>query len=256
MTHLVTRRAATLVATAALALAAVGAGSGIASAAGSSMPGTGSTSTPGEVTTQPTTATKQTSNIKVQRSVSAGFVAPGQKVTYTTTFTTTAIPDRYIARIRDVPPTGFTYVPNSATVDAWHLVGGQKTESVPVTVDNDGTVLVQNSGGWLISPISNKALTLSVTYYVPQNAPIGTTYDSGVTFDVNTFATGQIMNPMGVFTTVRNSSPGEASGTGSTALGLGSSNGFAPIPGSSVIDNPQGFLAGIINQVIKDQTGS
>jgi flavin-binding protein dodecin len=202
----------------------------------------------------PYSATKTTSNIKVTKSVVGdGTVAPGQKVTYRTTIATTAHPDRFISRVTDFHPAGFKYVNGSAKLTAWHLVGGVKTENVTPEVDvNNNTVSVP-SAGMAISQTDSKTVTFEVTYLVPENAQIGTAPDSGVSFDVSGFATTQTFNPMGVSATIRALNPGEAAATGSSELGLGSSDGEGGTTGSAgsaIVENPTGFVVDVLRGVI------
>jgi flavin-binding protein dodecin len=193
----------------------------------------------------PYSATKTTSNIKVTKSVVGdGTVAPGQKVTYRTTIATTAHPDRFISRVTDFHPAGFKYVNGSAKLTAWHLVGGVKTENVTPEVDvNNNTVSVP-SAGMAISQTDSKTVTFEVT---------GTAPDSGVSFDVSGFATTQTFNPMGVSATIRALNPGEAAATGSSELGLGSSDGEGGTTGSAgsaIVENPTGFVVDVLRGVI------
>ncbi|MGW4477873.1 hypothetical protein [Rhodococcus triatomae] len=248
------RRAASVVTATALIAGGLLAGSGAATAAGSSGPAGGGSSEAG-VAQKPHAATKTASNISVtKRVVGDGTVAPGQKVTYRTTFTVPNGLDRYITRIKDVHPAGFQYVEGSATINAWHLIGGQKTESVTPELDVEGNYIrVANPGGWLISPTGAKTLTFEATYLVPSGARVGDALDSGLAFDVQFFQTSQGWDPMGVFATIRTPNLGEGVASGSAGLGLGSSDGEGGTTGSAgsaIIEDPAGFVADVISGVV------
>ncbi|WP_345347823.1 Ig-like domain-containing protein [Rhodococcus olei] len=174
------RRMVATVGVAAIAVLGVGVGGGTASAAA-------------------TSATKTTDNLKVTKSVAPGTVTRGQTVTYKTVFEVTSIVDRYINKITDVHPAGFEYVPGSAKVTASGLTSGPSTSSPTPAVD-DANNRLSVSGSWLVSDrwlSENKDVTFEVTYTVPDTATPGT-FDSGLAFDVATWQSSQVFNPMGV----------------------------------------------------------
>ncbi|SDE53421.1 DUF11 domain-containing protein [Rhodococcus tukisamuensis] len=246
------RRVASVVA--ATALLAGGLAVGTASAAGSSDFGSaGSSDAPESPAAQkPRSATKTADNISVTKQVVGdGKVAPGQKVTYRTTFTVPSGLDRGITKIKDIHPAGFEYVEGSASINAWHLIGGQTKESVTPEVNvADNYIRVSSPTGWLVSSIDAKTLTFEATYLVPSDAKVGEAFDSGLAFDVLFFASTQSFNPMGVFATVRNANLVEGVGSGSAALGLGSSDGTGSA-GSAIIEDPAGFLGEVIGSALK-----
>ncbi|GAA4473932.1 hypothetical protein GCM10023094_08600 [Rhodococcus olei] len=247
------RRTASIVAATALLAGGLTVGVGTAAAVGSSDLGSVGSSDAGEQ--KPHSATKTTSNISVTKQVVGdGTVAPGQKVTYRTTFSIPSGVDRYITKIKDIHPAGFQYVQGSATINAWHLIGGQKTEAVSPEVNVEGNYIrVPNPGGWLISSTGAKTLTLESTYLVPENAKVGDALDSGLAFDVQFFQSSQSWDPMGVFVTIRNSNLGEGAASGSAELGLGSSDGEGGTTGSAgsaIIENPADFVSDVISGVI------
>ncbi|EME21304.1 Ig-like domain-containing protein [Rhodococcus triatomae] len=150
-----------------------------------------------------TSATKTTDNIKVTKSVTPGTVTRGATVTYTSVFEDTNAVDRYLNKITDVYPAGFQYVPGSAKITASGLVTGPSTASVTPTVDAANNRL-SVSGSWLLADrwlAENKDVTFEVSYTVPPNAQPGT-YDSGLRFDVFSFQTTQVFDPIGVHVTV------------------------------------------------------
>lgn len=253
MSRTVSRRIAASVAAAAVLAGGAVVGAGTANAAPGALDSAAGT-TLTDVADVAHSATKTTSNIQVTKTVVGGTVAPGQKVTYRTSFSLTGHPDRYLAKVIDHHPAGFTYVQGSAKVTAWHFVGGTKTEAVNASVDvGNNTVSVENGGGWALSTTGGKTVTVELQYLVPQDAQVGADLDSGVSFDINLFGSRQVFNPIGAFTTIRALNPGEAAATGSANLGFGSSDGAGGTTGSagsSAISDPAGFIGQIISNVL------
>ncbi|MFD1814755.1 Ig-like domain repeat protein [Rhodococcus gannanensis] len=150
-----------------------------------------------------TSATKTTDNIKVTKSVTPGTATRGATVTYTSVFEDTNAVDRYLNKITDVYPAGFQYVPGSAKITASGLVTGPSTSNVTPSVDAANNRL-SVSGNWLLADrwlAENKDVTFEVSYTVPPTAQPGT-YDSGLTFEVFSFQTTQVFDPIGVHVTV------------------------------------------------------
>nr|WP_169310431.1 Ig-like domain-containing protein [Rhodococcus oryzae] len=175
MSGLMMRRAVAAVSGAALAVLGLGVGGGVASAAQQS-------------------ATVTSTNIVATKTLLGdGSVFPGEVVTYRTEFSVNSIIDRYLNKITDVHPAGFEYVPGSAKVSA------ASTSAVTPSVDvANNRVSVSNSlSAWMLSKNVNRTVSLELSYKVPDNAPAGT-FDSGLTFDVNTFGSTQVFNPIGV----------------------------------------------------------
>jgi fimbrial isopeptide formation D2 family protein len=244
------RRTASVAAVAALLAGGLAVGAGTAAAAGSVDLGSSAAAEQ-----QPHSATKKADNISVTKQVVGdGTVAPGQKVTYRTTFSVPSGLDRYITKIKDIHPAGFQYVQGTASINAWHLIGGQKTESVSPEVNVEGNYIrVPNPAGWLVSSTGAKTLTFEATYLVPASAKVGDALDSGLAYDVQFWASSQSWDPMGVFVTVRNPNLGEGAASGSADLGLGSSDGEGGTTGSAgsaIIDDPAGFVADVVSGVI------
>ncbi|WFR72238.1 hypothetical protein P9209_28095 [Prescottella defluvii] len=267
MSRPLSRRVAASVAAAAVLAGGIGLGAGtaIAAPATGSLGSLGSGSAAAPVSdgvvpqpgkTYPQESTRDTSNVRVtKRVVGDGTVAPGQVVTYRTTISTTGHPERYINKITDYAPAGFTYVQGSAQVTAWHLLGGQKTEKVTPQVDANDNAVTVSDAGWLISPTGSKTLTYEVSYLVPRNVTVGNVHDSGVAFDVSLFGSTQNFNPIGAWVKIRSQNPGEAASTGSADLGFGSSNpegGTTGSAGSAIIDNPAGFIGDVISRVLSN----
>ncbi|MGW0041456.1 hypothetical protein [Rhodococcus sp. NPDC003348] len=230
------RRTASALAATALIAGGLAVGAGPAAAVGSSDLGSSSEGAAAPVEQKPTSATAETSNLRITKSVVGdGTVIPGGQVTYRTTVSVPSGLDRGITKISDIHPAGFKYVDGSAKLTAWYLVGGTQTSSVtPTVADDENRVTAANLPlGWIASS-AGASVTLEVTYEVPADATPGTALDSGASFDVLTFASTQKFDPMGVWVTVRNPNLGEA--VGSAELGLGSSDG----------EDPAAFVTGLL----------
>ncbi|MET4609365.1 hypothetical protein ABIC28_000335 [Rhodococcus sp. PvR044] len=234
MSQTVMRRAAAAISAAAVVALGLGVGGGVASAAQQS-------------------ATVTSTNIVATKTLLGdGSVFPGEVVTYRTEFSVNSIIDRYLNKITDVHPAGFEYVPGSAKVSA------ASTSAVTPSVDvANNRVSVSNSlSAWMLSKNVNRTVSLELSYKVPDNAPAGT-FDSGLTFDVNTFGSTQVFNPIGVFATVE--TPDTATTTGLTVPGSASagtavelSATVAPVPtGGTVqfkdVDAPIGAPVNVVD---------
>ncbi|MFC4603945.1 hypothetical protein [Rhodococcus kronopolitis] len=246
------RRFASVVAASALIVGGVAAGVGTAAAAGSADLGNaGSPGTTAPVEQAPHSVTQTESNISVTKEVVGdGTAAPGQKVTYRTTFTVASGLDRPITKIKDVHPAGFEYVEGSAKVNMWTVAGQKDVEVTPEVNAAENYIRVSNPVGWPVSLIGTKTLTFEATYRVPSEATVGSALDSGLSFDVLTFFTSRGWNPMGVFVTIRDASLGEGIASGSAELGLGSSDGNGSA-GSAIINDPSQFVADVIGKTFK-----
>lgn len=249
MTRSSLRRAASVAAATALLAGGLAVGAGTAAAVDSPEPGISAAAA------TPHAATETVDNISVTKQVVGdGTVAPGQKVTYRTTFSVPRGVDRLITKIKDIHPAGFRYVKDSATVTYQIPLAGSKTDAVSPEVDIAGNYIrVAHPVGWSASVLGSRTVTFEATYLVPKDAEVGTALDSGLAFDVQGFQTSQSWNPMGVFATIRNLNPGEAVATGSADLGFGSSDGeggTSGSAGSAIIEDPSGFIADIISGVL------
>ncbi|MGW0177637.1 Ig-like domain-containing protein [Rhodococcus sp. NPDC003322] len=219
MSHNMIRRSIAAIGAAAVVVVGLGVGGGTAAAA-------------------PTSATKTTDNIRVTKSVTPGTAGRGATVTYTTVFEVTSIVDRYIKKITDVHPAGFEYVPGSAKVTSSELTSGPKTDLLTPTLDAAANRLTV-TGDWLTSdrPLSeNKDVTFEVTYRVPDTAAPGT-FDSGLAFDVATFQSSQVFNPIGV--NVEVPAPDIATTTGLTVPGTATAGGAVTLS-ATVAPAPSG----------------
>ncbi|WP_037178065.1 Ig-like domain-containing protein, partial [Rhodococcus sp. UNC363MFTsu5.1] len=175
MSHAVMRRAVAAVSAAAVVALGLGVGGGVASAA-------------------QTSATVTTTNIVATKTLLGdGSVFPGEVVTYRTEFSVNSIIDRYLNKITDVHPAGFEYVPGSAKVTA----ASTSSPTPSVDVANNRVSVSNSVSAWMLSKNVNRKVSLELSYKVPDNAPAGT-FNSGLTFDVNTFGSTQTFNPIGV----------------------------------------------------------
>ncbi|MFD4264411.1 Ig-like domain-containing protein, partial [Rhodococcus sp. NPDC058523] len=175
MSHAVMRRAVAAVSVAAVGVLGLGVGGGVANAAQLS-------------------ATVTATNIVATKTLLGdGSVLPGEVVTYRTQFSVNTIIDRYLNKITDVHPAGFQYVPGSAKVTA----ASTSSPTPSVDVANNRVSVSNSASAWYLSKSVNRTVSYEVSYKVPDNAPAGT-FNSGLTFDVNTFGSTQAFNPIGV----------------------------------------------------------
>lgn len=223
--------ATTAVAAAAIGITLVGSGNAFADAA------------------YPSSKSVTSSNLTITKSiVGGGTVAEGGKVTFRTTIAATNTPVRSIEAITDHFPAGFAYLQGSAKVDAWHVIGGQKTEPVSPTVNVAARTVTVN-GVWPVDTIGSKTVTLEVTYLVPDNAEVGAYLETSSDVDVAFFATLQKIS--GVWVQIREKNIGESLGSGSAGAGLGSSDGEGGT-GSAAMEDPASFLGDVISRVIQN----
>jgi len=190
-----------------------------------------------------------TSNLTITRSVVGdGTAAAGEKVTFRTTIAATSIPVRSIESVTHHHPAGFEYVHGSAKVNAYHVLGGQKTEAVSPTVNvNDRTVTVH--GTWPVDTIGSKTLTLEVTYLVPDDAVVGTYLETRSDVDVAFFSNKQTVSDTWV--QIRDKNIGETITSGSAGAGFGSSDGEGG-SGSAVLEDPAAFVGDVISRVLQN----
>ncbi len=205
----------------------------------------------------PSSNSVQGGNVKISKEVVGdGTVAPGGKVTLRTTISTAGHPERYINRITDRAPAGFKYVQDSARVNAWHLIGGQKWDRVSPSVDVNANTVSVPDAGWLISPTGSKTVTFEATYLAPNDALKGAFLETTVDVDVSTFASTQKLT--GVFVEIRGQNPGEVITSGSADLGFGSSDGEggSGSSGLDILENPSNFIGDVISRILENGTGS
>ncbi|SDE64145.1 Ig-like domain (group 3), partial [Rhodococcus tukisamuensis] len=137
------------------------------------------------------------SNLIYKKSVVGGTAGatlkPGDTVTYKNEVIHNSGVERYVTRIRDIPPAGFVYESGSATGTG---------SGANIVQEADGSVLATCSsgcsflgGGFVVK--SGQNLTYTVTYKVPANAPVGI-FNSGMFYDVWSFGSTQGFNPANV----------------------------------------------------------
>ena len=152
-------------------------------------------------------------------------------------------------KITDVHPEELKI--ESATVEAWHLVGGHQTHSVQVTADSPTKATVRNTAGvgWAMA---NGYVTAVFNYKVADDAKPGTLLKvpSGM---VVGYSSGRdtVREDMGVCVKVREKNPVENLTGSLDDAGLGSATGSADggSAGSQISSDPASFVADIINQI-------
>ncbi|WP_433608998.1 Ig-like domain repeat protein [Prescottella agglutinans] len=139
-------------------------------------------------------------NVKFKKEViGSNVLHRGDTVTYKSTIWVDSGVERYIPKVRDVPPAGFALVAGSPKVT---YLGA--TNKATFTNESDGGVSAKCSGsgcnvfgnGFIVK--SGQNVTLEASYRVPDNFAFGT-YDSGVLLDVWAFGGNpQGANPFNV----------------------------------------------------------
>ncbi|WP_064059708.1 hypothetical protein [Prescottella equi] len=167
-------------------------------------------------------------------------VAPGGTVTYKTTVSSAKGVPPLLRGMADYFPAGFTL--QSATVNG--------NSTTPAVDNNTGAASVYSGGGWLIN--GGNTATYVTTYKIPDNAAVGTVYDSGASMTPDLWGE-QKWNPIGVCVTVRDKNAGEAVTGSLDSAGFGSSGPIANgSSGSAIINDPAGFIADIISNVLSN----
>ncbi len=138
-----------------------------------------------------------TSNLIYKKSVVGGTAGatlhPGDTVTYKNEVIHNGGVERYVTKIRDIPPAGFVYQSGSATgTGSGSSISQQADGSVLATCSGGCSFL---GGGFVVK--SGQSLNYTVTYKVPAAAPLGV-FNSGMFFDVYTFGSTQGFNPANV----------------------------------------------------------
>ncbi|YCN53764.1 hypothetical protein AB9M10_17565 [Rhodococcus erythropolis] len=89
-----------------------------------------------------------------------------------------------------------------------------------------------------------------MSYLVPANAQPGTYVELPSSISISLWGSDQ--NIGDVYAKIRAKNPGEAAASGSADLGFGSSDGEGGTgsAGSSILDNPAGFISDIISGVL------
>ncbi|QCQ89812.1 hypothetical protein [Rhodococcus sp. SGAir0479] len=233
MSRAVSRRLAASVAAAAVVAGGtvfgVGAGAGVASAAEC-----------GTSATKVQYGDAQIVGIQLTKVVVGdGTVAPGGTVTYKTTVSRAKGVPPLLRSVADFYPAGFTLV-------------SAKLNGKPVTASVDTNVgkASYQGGGWLIN--AGNTVTYETTYTVPEDAQVGAVLDSGASMTPDLWGE-QKWNPIGVCVTVRGKNAGETVSGSLDGAGLGSSGPIAGgSAGSAILNDPAGFIADIIGNVLSN----
>lgn len=183
-------------------------------------------------------------NVLVSKKVlDGGEVAAGGKVTVRTVFSVTAAPARFLTKIVDVHPAGFSFVNGTASVNG---------KDVTAAVDAAGNAISYTHIGLPISKIANDTVTFEATYLAPDGAKVGTEHAFGSKFDVSFFETTQVCNDVATVK-IRGKNLVEGATSGSADLGFGSADteGGSGSAGSAVITDPAGFIGSIIGSALK-----
>lgn len=169
-----------------------------------------------------------------------GEAAPGGELTYRVTVTGAGALINELRHHHDP-----ALVPVSARVSSYKLLGGSPTwtDHTESMVRSGDTVSVR-SAGWTTA--SGEAAAMEVTYRVPEDAEVGTTYDSGAGFEAVLINVDPDYSSMGVCGTVREPNPIEAAQGSLEGLGAGSLVDGS-VSSSDLATDPSGFIVDIIN---------
>ncbi|WP_068272814.1 hypothetical protein [Aldersonia kunmingensis] len=159
--------------------------------------------------------------------VGAAEVAPGGTVTYKTTVSSATGTPPLLGAMTDYFPAGFTL--ESATING--------SAATPEVADAAHSASVKAVVGWRID--GTTTATYVTTYKVPQDAPVGTVYDSGASMTPVGLWGERKWDPIGVCVTVRNKSVVESLTGSADAAGLGSSD-------LAISSDPAGFVTDLL----------
>ncbi|MFE3983817.1 hypothetical protein ACFXPR_04990 [Nocardia tengchongensis] len=175
------------------------------------------------------------------KSVNLDSIGVGTTATYKVVIGTTGIGNPYVNTITDYPPAGFT--PISASVTAYHLGTGQRTETV--TPEPNAGGFKTTSTGWFVN--SGNPVTYTVTYRVPTNLSAGQQITSGGIGVAGTVGvSNELPNLTACFTARANT-------VGESALGSLNNNGLGSADGQT---SSTGSVSDIIADAIKKYMGS
>ncbi|MCJ0904830.1 hypothetical protein [Rhodococcus sp. ARC_M6] len=177
------------------------------------------------------------------KTVTEKEVAADTEVTYETTVGTTSIGSPYVYSVTDFAPTEFG-APVSASVTAFHVLGGMKTEPVSPTVDGPG-YRVANTGGWMVN--AGNPLKVSMTYKVPAGASVGDQITSGGMATTGTVGVSNTLKDLTSCFTVRGKNAGESVSGSLDGAGLGSSDGNMSSTGSL-----SDFIGDVISRIFSN----
>ncbi|WP_246023852.1 hypothetical protein [Nocardia yunnanensis] len=175
------------------------------------------------------------------KSVNLDSIGVGTTATYKIVVGTTGIGNPYVNTITDYPPAGFSVV--SASVTAYHLAGGQRTEDVTPEPNAGGFKVT--SPGWFVN--SGNPVTYTVTYRVPTNLSNGQQVTSG---GIGVAGTVGVSNELPNLTACFTARPNTV---GESALGSLNNNGLGSADGQT---SSTGSISDIIANAIKKYIGS
>ncbi|MEU1206561.1 hypothetical protein [Nocardia sp. NPDC005825] len=176
------------------------------------------------------------------KSVNGDSIGVGTTATYKIVVGTTGIGNPYVNTITDYPPSGFG-APLSASVTAYHLAGGQRTEDV--TPEPNGGGWKVTNPGWFVN--SGNPVTYTITYRVPTNLSGGQQVTSGGIGVAGTVGVSNSLPNLTACFTARPNTVGESALGSLNNNGLGSSDGQTSSTGS---------FSDIISDAIRKYIGS
>lgn len=176
------------------------------------------------------------------KSVNGDSIGVGTTATYKIVVGTTGIGNPYVNTITDYPPSGFG-TPLSASVTAYHLAGGQRTEDV--TPEPNGGGWKVTNPGWFVN--SGNPVTYTITYRVPTNLSGGQQVTSGGIGVAGTVGVSNNLPNLTACFTARPNTVGESALGSLNNNGLGSSDGQTSSTGS---------ISDIISDAIRKYIGS
>lgn len=202
-----------------------------------------------------TTTFSGSQGLTLTQTVTPAKVQPGGKVTYTTKVSRSTAVGWNLAEIGVFHPAGFALNEGASTVNAWHVVGGQKSESVNMQNDAAKGLYWTKSGtvtGWDMN--GGHYAELSTTFTVPQDAKVGSAHQAGVQAKPVAW-NSQEWPVTGACVTIREKNAVEAGAGSLEGLGLGSINsGSSQIFGS--LTDPQGSMTDVIGGILGNVLGN
>lgn len=189
-----------------------------------------------------------------QEIVGSSEVAPGGTVKYLTKVSSNSAFGGVIRQITDHHPAGFSLV--KAEIDYSNAVGKRNTSDETAGAEKNATantIKVSGAGWTTATTLGGGYVGLITTYKVPDSAVPGEKLPSGADISLQRMLDQrhEAFDPSGVCVTVREKNAIENVTGSLDSAGLGSATGSAD--GSSQMStassDPQGFIAGIVNQL-------
>lgn len=180
--------------------------------------------------------------------VGNGTVAAGHTVTYLTKVSGSGA---LVNEIRDFHPAGFQLV--KARLNVKWLIGDQQWEDITGTAVVGPNSVIAKGGGWTTA--GGGVIALETTYKIPDDAAVGTQFDSGAGTNIVLAGGDWNIDPMGVCVTVRPPNPVEAGSGSLEDLGFGSVNtGSGQVFGS--VTDPQGSITNVVGGILGNVLGN